>query len=108
MTAENEFGSGISTETQNACKISEAPGIPDNIKVGSITDTSAVISWLKPAHDGGSVITGYLVEKTIGDIEDWAVCETTKELHTRCDNLVTGKMYTFRVRAQVCSFAIHN
>jgi hypothetical protein len=38
--------------------------VPQSVTIGSITATSAVISWTAPANNGGSAITGYDISMT--------------------------------------------
>lgn len=40
---------------------------PDQPKVEKVTKDSVTLSWKKPANDGGSKITGYVIEKRSPD-----------------------------------------
>ena len=61
--------------------------------------------WNIPEDDGGSEVTGYIVEKTEYGANDWIACPgyaTTTEYLAR--GLTEGKKYIFRIRAgeQIC------
>ncbi|CAF4610984.1 unnamed protein product, partial [Rotaria magnacalcarata] len=45
---------------------------PDQPKVDKITKDSVTLSWKKPLNDGGSKITGYIIEQRTPDSDDWA------------------------------------
>ena len=56
--------------------------------------------WNIPEDDGGSEVTGYIVEKTEYGANDWIACPgyaTTTEYLAR--GLTEGKKYIFRIRA---------
>ena len=56
--------------------------------------------WNVPEDDGGSEVTGYIVEKTEYGANDWIACPgyaTTTEYLAR--GLTEGKKYIFRIRA---------
>lgn len=102
VLAENEYGLGVPCETKQAVKISECPSSPENVEIGHVTDTSATVVWIKPEHDGGSPVSGYVVEMSqIGGFEAWKVAGSTKNNRLVVNKLPTGKDYIFRVRAQV-------
>ena len=44
-----------------------AADAPDQPKIDKITKDSVSLSWKKPANDGGSKITGYIIEKRTPD-----------------------------------------
>lgn len=102
VTAENEHGIGVPSETKQAVKISEAPSTPERIEITDIMDTSCTVEWSRPEHDGGTPITGYIIEYALKENRTaWTVAATTKNLYLAVDKLITNKEYVFRVRAQV-------
>lgn len=72
--------------------------------VSQLTHTSLVLSWSGPCYDGGSAITGYVVELQRLDgsePEDWSElvnqCQNTS--YRVCSGLDSQGEYRFRVRA---------
>uniref|UniRef100_A0A3B5BGT5 Titin n=1 Tax=Stegastes partitus TaxID=144197 RepID=A0A3B5BGT5_9TELE len=62
ILAENEYGIGLPVETLEPIKVSEKPLPPGKVSLCEVTSTSVTLTWEKPDHDGGSRITGYIVE----------------------------------------------
>lgn len=66
-------------------------------------DTNRVdLTWLPPAHDGGSPVTNYVIECKERFKSEWVKCHETED--DKCQGSVTeviqeGKTYEFRVRA---------
>lgn len=75
-----------------------APNVPN---LDKITKNSVTLSWAKPSSDGGSKLTGYVVEKKKKG-EDWMECATlpASQLTATIPNLGEGEEYQFRVRAE--------
>ena len=52
-----------------------APGMPMNVMAEATSDTMITVSWESPADDGGSDITGYMVQSAYmmsdGMMSDW-------------------------------------
>ncbi|CAG5133824.1 unnamed protein product, partial [Candidula unifasciata] len=75
-------------------------GAPNTPNVDKITKNSVALSWTKPANDGGSKLTGYVIEKKKKG-EDWIECASVpaNQLAATVPNLKEGDEYQFRVRA---------
>ncbi|XP_055900297.1 twitchin-like isoform X6 [Biomphalaria glabrata] len=75
-------------------------GAPNTPNVDKITKDSVTLSWSKPSNDGGSKLTGFVVEKKKKG-EDWMECATVppNQLTATIPKLKEGEEYQFRVRA---------
>uniref|UniRef100_A0A8B9IW33 Fibronectin type-III domain-containing protein n=1 Tax=Amazona collaria TaxID=241587 RepID=A0A8B9IW33_9PSIT len=82
------------------------PGSPTKLKVVDTTKTSVTLGWVKPAYDGGSPITSYVVEKREGEEQEWTVVSTKGEVRTTeyvVSHLQPSVNYYFRVSAINCA-----
>lgn len=79
----------------------EPPGPPVQPRVTDSTRTSVTLGWLPPEEEGGSVITGYLIEMQKVDQVDWTMCNTTptKLCEYTLTHMPQGAEYKFRVVA---------
>lgn len=104
VIAENKYGQSDPATTVEPIRarhpfdVPNAPGIPRGI---DSTEDSITITWAKPRHDGGSPITGYVIEKRMLSEDKW-----TKAIHALCPdltckipNLIENAEYEFRVAA---------
>lgn len=85
-------------EAKNPFDEPSKPGTPE-IKD---YDTDFVeLQWTRPESDGGSPITGYIIEKKDKYSPDWEKCaEVEGDVTTgKVPDLVEGQQYEFRVRA---------
>ena len=59
------------------------------------------LKWNPPDNDGGSPITGYIIEKKEKGSPKWVKAAEVKgpNCKGRADNLEEGQQYEFRVRA---------
>ena len=59
------------------------------------------LEWDKPEFDGGSTVTGYIIEKRDKQFQKWEVCTRSEGETPVCkvSNLIEGSIYEFRVRA---------
>lgn len=58
------------------------------------------MAWAKPEQDGGSRVTGYLVEALEKGQEKWVKCGVIKSTHFTVSGLREKAEYFFRVRAE--------
>lgn len=71
------------------------PGPPEAVAVDKVNKNGARLSWKKPKSDGGTPITGYLVEKQ-DESGDWVKCLESKE-PTAFVPMKEGETAKFRV-----------
>ena len=72
-----------------------------NLKFSQITRSSITVRWSAPKRDGGSKITGYVVEKSQGEVYDFVTCgEVTAEVRSHAiTDLNDDTRYDVRVSA---------
>uniref|UniRef100_A0A3Q0QSI2 Titin n=1 Tax=Amphilophus citrinellus TaxID=61819 RepID=A0A3Q0QSI2_AMPCI len=99
VSAENDLGVGEPAETPVPIRVSQAPSAPENLYVTDVTCDSASLAWTKPLHDGGSLITGYVIEAQKKDTDQWVHVATIKALDYTVTDLIEGAEYTFRIIA---------
>uniref|UniRef100_A0A8C5G3L8 Titin n=1 Tax=Gouania willdenowi TaxID=441366 RepID=A0A8C5G3L8_GOUWI len=71
-----------------------------SLGVTEVTKESLTLAWAKPEQDGGSRITGYLVEALEKGQEKWVKCGMSKSIHLTVSGLRENAEYFFRVRAK--------
>jgi len=77
------------------------------VEVYKVTPHGCTVIWQKPKDDGGSPITGYVVEKKDVEKDYWSPCgkvtgkmaNVMKELECEVSDLVENFVYVFRVIA---------
>jgi len=53
-------------------EVVDRPGMPEGpLAISDVFDNRATLSWNRPLDDGGSPITGYIVEKLATGRDDW-------------------------------------
>jgi len=79
----------------------EKPTKPGKPEVEDFDSDWAKLKWDKPEFDGGSPITGYIIEKKDDLTGKWEVCARTEgeEPCGKVKGLVEGVKYQFRVKA---------
>lgn len=104
VIAENKYGQSDPATTDDHIRarhpfdVPNAPGVPRGI---DSTEDSITISYTKPRHDGGSPITGYIIEKRLISEEKWtkAIQSLCPGLTCKIPNLIENAEYEFRVAA---------
>ncbi|XP_071854761.1 twitchin-like isoform X8 [Apostichopus japonicus] len=97
LTAENEVGSDSATIR---IKITDAPKAPENARVSDLSHESVTVSWTAPAEDGGTPVTGYLIERADKGSDVFTRCATSSETTCTVNFLSPNKEYRFRVKAE--------
>jgi titin len=98
VEAHNPAGYGASSALVTATPRT-TPGAP---KIGSVTaqKKAAVVRWATPASDGGSPVTGYVVQVHSGGKLLKTVNAGATKTSATVGGLKSGKAYTFRVVAK--------
>uniref|UniRef100_A0A6Q2Z657 Titin n=1 Tax=Esox lucius TaxID=8010 RepID=A0A6Q2Z657_ESOLU len=99
VSAENELGVGEPAETPETIRASQSPTAPENLYVTDVSADTANLAWTKPKHDGGSRITGYVIEAQQKDSETWTHVTTVKALDYKVTDLIENMEYVFRIMA---------
>lgn len=81
--------------------LADEPGPPGRPEATDWDKDHVDLRWTPPLNDGGSPITGYVIEKREKGTPRWIkACETSgPECKGRADNLDEGVEYEFRVKA---------
>jgi hypothetical protein len=91
-------GNFLATENYKTINIAPvAPGAPGNV-VANVSETVATVTWTQPTNDGGSAITGYLVNLTSSD--QTKTCTVAETVFTCIfEDLTEGTEYSVEVIA---------
>uniref|UniRef100_A0A8C4S557 Titin n=1 Tax=Erpetoichthys calabaricus TaxID=27687 RepID=A0A8C4S557_ERPCA len=123
VSAENAAGLSGPSPCSPYYKASDTvfkPGPPGNPRVLDTSKSSITIAWNKPIYDGGSEITGYMVETCLPEEDEWTIVtpqaglkatsftitnlkenqEYKIHISAVVSGLIQGEEYLFRVSAQ--------
>ena len=86
--------------TENLLLLSDPPKPPRNLRADDIDKTTATLTWEPPEFDGGSPVTGYIIEKFA--FKRWTKVnkKPVKDLSFHLTDLIENSEYEFRVLAQ--------
>ena len=76
------------------------PDPPRNLSITGCTESTVGLKWEPPELDGGSPITGYVVEMRPTSKKTWTKVDDTKMLELTASKLTASTEYLFRVAAQ--------
>uniref|UniRef100_A0A8B9H2Y0 Titin n=1 Tax=Astyanax mexicanus TaxID=7994 RepID=A0A8B9H2Y0_ASTMX len=78
------------------------PDAPKAVEVSNVKKDSMVLTWEAPTSDGGTPITGYVIEKHDKEGVRWTRCnrQTVTDLTFKVTGLLEGHLYEFRVAAE--------
>ena len=98
----------VMSNAQGSCEqdininIMDKPGEPGTCTVGQVFHDNCVINWTEPEDNGGTDITGYVIEEqdmTAGSGWSQVAQVGANEKKKKIDGLRNGHKYRFRVRA---------
>ena len=99
LTLTNQFGSDTGNLTVTVLDRPEPPVGP--VIYQNMDRDTIKLSWNPPEDDGGTEVTGYIVEKAEFGLSNWIACSgytTTCEYIAR--SLYEGQKYLFRISAE--------
>ncbi len=103
VRAENKigFGAGLETPPTIAKHMFDPPGPPGQPTCSDITENAVTVSWTEPATDGGSPVSGYIVERR-EMTGKWIRVNKTPilDVRYRACGLFEGNSYEFRIFAE--------
>ena len=76
------------------------PDPPQNLSITGVTESTVGLKWEPPELDGGSPVTGYVVEMRATSKKSWTKVDDIKSLELTASKLAEGTEYVFRVAAQ--------
>ena len=101
MLLENSYGS---KNIPVVVRVLDRPAVPRGpVQYSEITNDSVIVSWVAPHADGGSPVSGYVVEIRDKDDEnkEWKMVSGSSTRTTlKVKRLKTGTQYVFRIRAE--------
>lgn len=98
---ENIYGIGEPRETPDVILICEVPLPPHKLEVIDVTKSSITLGWEKPEHDGGSRLTGYVIDACKFGTDKWMKVATlkTSDFEHTIEKLNESEQYLFRIKA---------
>lgn len=68
--------------------------------MANVTKDCVTIAWTRPEYDGGSKVTGYVIDALEKGQTKWVKCATVKTMSHTIKSLREGAEYFFRVCAE--------
>jgi predicted phage tail protein len=101
VSAINSVGTGSPSNTAVATTLTAVPGVPTNLQATPVSGSQINLSWTAPTNNGGSPITGYMIERSTDGVNfGIAVPNTGTTALTFTDSgLLPLTTYYYRVHA---------
>lgn len=98
---ENIYGVGEPCETAEPVLVCEVPSVPMDLSIVDVTKSTVTLHWERPHHDGGSRLTGYIIEACKVGSDRWSAVATVKASQSQhtIQSLTENDQYLFRIRA---------
>ncbi|XP_010772394.1 titin-like, partial [Notothenia coriiceps] len=105
VKAQNKAGEGKPSAASRPVKIMdpiERPSVPLNLVSQDQNKNSVQLSWETPLRNGGSTITGYIIQRCEEGTDKWMRCNTRlcPDLCYNVSGLKYGKKYNYKVFAE--------
>uniref|UniRef100_A0A8D8G2B6 Titin n=2 Tax=Culex pipiens TaxID=7175 RepID=A0A8D8G2B6_CULPI len=103
--AKNKIGTSEALQTEESIVAGREitpPSAPRNLRIVNVTSKSVKLEWEQPETNGGSEVTGYVVEKRLTTAQQWTKIKTLDAncLSYSVDNLKEKSELVFRVFAE--------
>jgi hypothetical protein len=98
VAAKNVAGTGAQSSDSHAVTPQTVPDAPSRASATAAAG-QATVSWVAPASDGGSPLTGYVVTRYVGGLA-YGTSNVGVVTQTTVSGLANGTTYTFRVAAK--------
>src|SRR2546426_734387 len=102
VSAINSVGTSSTSSMASATTLAAAPSSPTGVTATTVSSSQVNLSWTAPSDNGGSAITGYMIERSADGGSTWSklVANTGITGTTYSDiGLAHGATYTYRVSA---------
>ena len=103
VNAQNRFGISKSLQSEDVLvkSLHKVPGPPSQPQITAVSKDSMTVIWMEPVNDGGSEVTGYIVERKEPKSSRWIRATRTPISQTRfvSSGLIEGVEYVHRVIA---------
>ena len=106
ITAENKVGRSKPVEADATVKPERKPEVPSSpvwpLTASDVTKDSVLLSWKPPTDDGGSALTGYIIDKLDLEYGGWVRAAHVQPQTTSYNvpGLVKNHRYNFRVYSE--------
>ncbi len=99
VAAINDNGTGLFSG--QACATTETvPGAPRSLRAAAKGENAVTLNWRAPSSDGGSAVTGYRIEHSTDDGDNWQTLRSVQAVTTdEHASLSAGSRHCYRVAA---------